>query len=53
VLVKGGDWPVERIAGREFVEARGGRVLSIPLRPGHSTTGLARRIAEGRSALDG
>src|SRR5262245_39681135 len=30
VLVKGGDWPVERIVGREEVEAAGGRVLSLP-----------------------
>ena len=29
VLVKGGDWPIERIVGREFVESYGGRVLSL------------------------
>jgi rfaE bifunctional protein nucleotidyltransferase chain/domain len=52
VLVKGGDWPVEKIVGRETVEARGGRVLSIPIREGHSTTGLAERIASGKSALE-
>jgi len=52
VLVKGGDWPVEKIVGRAFVEARGGRVLSLPIREGHSTTGLAERIASGKSALD-
>jgi bifunctional ADP-heptose synthase (sugar kinase/adenylyltransferase) len=52
VLVKGGDWPVEEIVGRAFVEARGGRVLSIPIREGHSTTGLAERIAAGKSAFD-
>jgi len=52
VLVKGGDWPIERIVGREVVEARGGRVLSLPIREGHSTTGLAERIRAGRSALD-
>ena len=44
VLVKGGDWPVERIVGREFVEARGGVVRTIPLVPGVSTTGLIQRI---------
>lgn len=52
VLVKGGDWPVDRIVGRESVEARGGRVLSIPLREGLSTTNLVERIRAGRSALE-
>ncbi|HSL04950.1 MAG TPA: D-glycero-beta-D-manno-heptose 1-phosphate adenylyltransferase [Nitrospiraceae bacterium] len=44
VLVKGGDWAVERIVGREIVEARGGVVRSIPLVPGVSTTSLIERI---------
>lgn len=44
VLVKGGDWSVDRIVGRDLVEARGGRVLSIPLLPGHSTTAIIDRI---------
>ena len=44
VLVKGGDWAVERIVGREIVEARGGFVRSIPLVPGVSTTSLIERI---------
>ena len=52
VLVKGGDWAPDRIVGREFVEARGGRVLTIPVREGHSTTRLVERIRAGRSALD-
>jgi rfaE bifunctional protein nucleotidyltransferase chain/domain len=52
VLVKGGDWPVERIVGRAFVEAEGGRVLSLPLREGYATSRLVERIREGRSALD-
>ncbi|HNG54591.1 MAG TPA: adenylyltransferase/cytidyltransferase family protein, partial [Nitrospira sp.] len=34
ILVKGGDWPLDRIIGRETVEARGGRVQTIPLVPG-------------------
>lgn len=46
VLVKGGDWPVEKIVGREVVQARGGRVVSLPLVPGASTTGLVRRILD-------
>lgn len=44
VLVKGGDWPVDRIVGREVVEARGGTVKTIPLIPGISTTTLIQRI---------
>jgi D-beta-D-heptose 7-phosphate kinase/D-beta-D-heptose 1-phosphate adenosyltransferase len=40
VLVKGGDWALEEIVGREFVEARGGRVLTIPVIPGRSTSAL-------------
>jgi rfaE bifunctional protein nucleotidyltransferase chain/domain len=44
VLVKGGDWPPEKIVGADMVRAAGGRVVSIPLTPGHSTTGLLARI---------
>lgn len=38
VLVKGGDYAPERIVGRDSVEARGGRVVVVPLTAGHSTT---------------
>ena len=44
VLVKGGDWPVERIVGAAEVLARGGRVLSIPFEHERSTTRLVERI---------
>jgi D-beta-D-heptose 7-phosphate kinase/D-beta-D-heptose 1-phosphate adenosyltransferase len=44
VLVKGGDWSVDRIVGREVVEGRGGIVKTIPLVPGMSTTALIQRI---------
>jgi D-beta-D-heptose 7-phosphate kinase/D-beta-D-heptose 1-phosphate adenosyltransferase len=44
VLAKGGDWAPDRIVGREFVESLGGRVVSIRLREGFSTTGLIERI---------
>jgi D-beta-D-heptose 7-phosphate kinase/D-beta-D-heptose 1-phosphate adenosyltransferase len=44
VLAKGGDWPVERIVGREIVERHGGRVVSLPLVPGRSTTGIVERL---------
>jgi D-beta-D-heptose 7-phosphate kinase/D-beta-D-heptose 1-phosphate adenosyltransferase len=52
VLVKGGDWSVERIVGREFVEGRGGRVVSVPLTEGFGTSALIERIRMGKSALD-
>ena len=44
VLVKGGDWPVERIVGASEVLARGGRVVSIPFEHQRSTTSLVQRI---------
>jgi D-glycero-beta-D-manno-heptose 1-phosphate adenylyltransferase len=44
VLVKGGDWPIERIAGAQEVLARGGRVLSIAFEHERSTTALVERI---------
>jgi D-glycero-beta-D-manno-heptose 1-phosphate adenylyltransferase len=44
VLVKGGDWAVERIVGAPGVLARGGRVLSIPFEHQRSTTSLVNRI---------
>ena len=43
VLVKGADWS-HFIAGREEVEAGGGRVLTISLEPGYSTTNIVERI---------
>jgi rfaE bifunctional protein nucleotidyltransferase chain/domain len=44
VLVKGGDWPVEKIVGAKEVLARGGRVVSIPFEHLRSTTALVERI---------
>ncbi len=46
VLVKGGDWADNKIIGREEVEAAGGRVVSIPVVPGYSTTEILRKIRE-------
>lgn len=46
VLVKGGDWPADRIVGRDTVEARGGRVVTIPLIPDVSTTRLIEHIVD-------
>ncbi len=44
VLVKGGDWKPSTIVGRQSVERRGGKVITIPLRKGRSTTVLIERI---------
>jgi rfaE bifunctional protein nucleotidyltransferase chain/domain len=44
VLVKGADWPADQIVGRDTVEARGGRVVRVPVEPGYSTTALLERI---------
>jgi rfaE bifunctional protein nucleotidyltransferase chain/domain len=50
VLVKGGDWPGNQIVGREEVEAAGGRVVSVPVVAGYSTTEILRKIREGAPA---
>lgn len=47
VLVKGGDWPGDQIVGREEVEAAGGRVVSVPVIAGYSTTEILRKIRDG------
>jgi D-glycero-beta-D-manno-heptose 1-phosphate adenylyltransferase len=47
ILVKGADW-AHWIAGREEVEAAGGRVMALPLEPGYSTTGIVEEILSRR-----
>ena len=44
VLVKGGDWKLDAIVGREQVESWGGTVRAIPIRFTRSTTALIERI---------
>ena len=44
ILVKGADWAEDAIVGRETVEARGGRVVRIPVEQGYSTTAIIDRI---------
>lgn len=44
VLVKGADWDATEIVGREEVEEAGGRVVSVALEPGYSTTGILEKI---------
>ena len=50
VLVKGGDWAVEQIIGREIVQKRGGMVKSISLTPNISTSLLIDRIQRMHSS---
>ena len=38
ILVKGSDYKIEEIAGHEIVQAKGGKVITIDLLPGYSTT---------------
>ena len=44
VLVKGADWAADAIVGRDTVEARGGRVVRMPIEAGWSTTEIVKRI---------
>jgi len=44
VLVKGGDYQLDQIHGREEVEAAGGKVISLPFVDGASTSGLIARV---------
>jgi rfaE bifunctional protein nucleotidyltransferase chain/domain len=46
VLVKGADWPADQIVGRDTVEARGGRVVLVPVEQGHSTTTIVERVRQ-------
>lgn len=52
VLVKGGDWTVDKIVGSDFVFSIGGEVYSLPFRPGYSTTGLIERIKALRDSRE-
>jgi D-beta-D-heptose 7-phosphate kinase/D-beta-D-heptose 1-phosphate adenosyltransferase len=44
VLVKGADWAADRIVGRDTVEARGGKVVRIPVEQGWSTSKIIEKI---------
>lgn len=46
VLVKGADWAEDAIVGRDIVEARGGRVVRVPIEPGYSTTAILAKIRD-------
>jgi len=47
ILVKGGDYGLDQIHGREEVEAAGGKVISLPFVEGSSTTTLIQKINRG------
>ena len=47
VLVKGGDYQLDEIHGREEVEAAGGKVISLPFVNGASTTALIEKMNRG------
>lgn len=46
VLIKGSDWNKKTIVGAEFVRAHGGKVLTVKLASGRSTTNLIKKIIE-------
>ena len=50
ILVKGADWAADQIVGRDTVEARGGRVVLVPVEAGHSTSAMVERIRKFASA---
>ena len=49
VLVKGGDWPVDQIVGRQIVESNGGRVISIDFEREFSTSDIIEQIRRSGS----
>ncbi|MDB6012662.1 MAG: rfaE bifunctional protein [Gammaproteobacteria bacterium] len=51
VLVKGGDYKIDQVVGRELMEATGGRVALVPLTPEKSTTALVERIRRGTGKI--
>ena len=48
VLVKGGDYTEATVVGADDVRARGGRVVIVPLTPGHSTTAIVEKLRGSR-----
>ncbi len=46
VLVKGGDWALDKIIGGDLVKSWGGEVMNIPVVPGRSTTNLIGMVVE-------
>ena len=46
VLVKGADWNIENVVGKNIVEAHGGEVRTIEFIPNRSTTNIIERVLE-------
>jgi D-beta-D-heptose 7-phosphate kinase/D-beta-D-heptose 1-phosphate adenosyltransferase len=46
ILVKGGDYRIDQVVGRDFVESYGGQVALVPLTPDQSTSRILRMIGE-------
>lgn len=46
VLVKGGDWTIDNIVGKDIVEVNGGKVLNIPFVNFQSTTNIVKTVLE-------
>jgi D-glycero-beta-D-manno-heptose 1-phosphate adenylyltransferase len=46
LLCKGGDWPIEKLIGSEFVQSYGGRVITIPFIQGYSTSNIEQKIRD-------
>lgn len=44
ILVKGGDWKINEIVGADFVQSNGGKVFSLPLKSGYSSTAVVEKI---------
>lgn len=44
VLVKGGDWGLDEIVGRDEVEAAGGKVIALPMSEGFSTSSIIQSV---------
>jgi D-beta-D-heptose 7-phosphate kinase/D-beta-D-heptose 1-phosphate adenosyltransferase len=44
VLVKGDDWAADAIVGRDIVEARGGKVVRMPIERGYGTSAIIDKI---------
>jgi rfaE bifunctional protein nucleotidyltransferase chain/domain len=48
VLVKGGDYQIDEIVGADLVQAKGGRVTTLPFLEGYSSSQLIEKIRQGR-----
>ncbi len=46
ILVKGGDWALDKIIGADLVQSWGGKVMNIPVVEGRSTTNLIQMVVE-------